>query len=411
MDGEDSGLYAPSRGERYGLPAELEDLRLRSLEQIQAVYDADGRFVPITQMARSVFGVPMAAVSLIDRDRQLFLAADGLALGESVNRSDTVCQAVIARSYEQPEPSALVLDDASSDPEFADVRGIGDGGIKFYAGHPLYGPGGHAVGTFCIYDTVPRTLDSAQLDTFSQLAAWVQRELQSSEHLDRAAAVQRQLLPRAIGDLPGYTVRAVCIPAFAVGGDFYDHHSGPDGLTITVADVMGKGMGAAILAASVRSALRAASSAAGGDPAGAVNAVAAQLVDDLSETASFVTLFHAHLDVASGVVRYVDAGHGLAAIVRADGSAEHLKGAGLPLGVTSDARWDSGSVVLGAGDTLIAASDGALDLLGGELHTGDALDFLRAHPDPDELCSVLEAEVSGRTPLDDVTVIAIRREG
>ena len=58
---------------------------------------------------------------------------------------------------------------------------------------------------------------------------------------------------------PEYTVATLFEPAFAVAGDFYDHYPVPGGLNISVADVMGKGLGPAIVAANVRSALRAAS--------------------------------------------------------------------------------------------------------------------------------------------------------
>jgi sigma-B regulation protein RsbU (phosphoserine phosphatase) len=332
-------------------------------------------------------------------------------------REKTICQATVARSYERPDDPAFVIEDVAAVPEFASVPGIGtEGGIRFYAGYPLYGPGGHPVGTFCIYDTAPRGLDEAQLRTFTELASWAQRELERSDDLDRAAQIQRHLLPASLGDLPGYSVCALCLPAYAVGGDFYDHYRIDGGAVFTVADVMGKGLGAAILAATVRSALRGASRAidhvecAVADPAGVVTAVAAQLADDLDRTETFVTLFHAQLDADSATVRYVDAGHGFAVVVRANGRVEGLDSAGLPLGVLPGQEWRAGEVALGEGDSLVIASDGVLDLIGDGTDVLPVLKFVSQHPDPADLCARAQALVRETSPLDDVTVLVLRRE-
>lgn len=403
---------------RFALPPDVEDHRVRAVEQLEMLDSPpEERFARITRMARTVFGIPMAAVSLLDRDRQWFKQVDGLELGDngSIPKGNTVCQATIARAYDNPDDPALILEDATES-EFAAVPGIGgEDGIRFYAGYPLYGPGGHAVGTFCIYDTVPRALSDADLETFTELAAWAQRELERSDDLDRASSVQQQLLPRELGDLTGYTVRSMCLPAYAVGGDFYDHYRVKRGVVFTVADVMGKGLGAAILAASVRSALRAASRAVDQlnvevDLADVVTSVAEQLADDLTLTESFVTVFHARLDVERGLVKFVDAGHGLAVIVRADGSVEPLHSAGLPMGVLRDDVWQSVEVPLNPGDTLVIASDGVLDLVGDGVDVRPALRFVAEHPGPDDLCKQARALAAARPPLDDVTVVAVRRE-
>nr|WP_283611387.1 GAF domain-containing protein [Mycolicibacterium poriferae] len=245
---------------KYDLPPAVEAERMRAVEQLYLLDSApEDRFAQITRMARIVFELPMAAVSLLDSERQWFKQADGLDLEGSVPRAQTVCQATILRGYEHPEDPALILED-TWESGFCELPAIcAPGGIRFYAGYPLYGPGGYPVGTFCVYDTKPRQFSPAQLESFVELAAWAQRELQSTDDLERAATVQRQLLPRAEADVPGYRVCALCLPAFAVGGDFYDHYPVEGGTVFTVADVMGKGLGAAILTATVRAALRGAS--------------------------------------------------------------------------------------------------------------------------------------------------------
>jgi GAF domain-containing protein len=378
--------------------------------------EPEERFARITRMARQVFDVPMAAVSLVDRDCQWFKQNDGLDLAGTVPREQTICRATIARTYMDVDEPALIIDDAREHPDFCDLPAIkAEGGVRFYAGYPLFGPGGHPVGTFCIYDTEPRSLDSHQVETFRELAGWVQRELERLDEMDRAIEVQSHLLPRPLSDLPGYTVCALCIPAFAVGGDFYDHYSSERGVIFTVADVMGKGLGAAILTASVRSALRAASRAVDeldreADLADAVNTVSAQLSDDLASTETFVTMFHARLDVETGAVRYVDAGHGFAVIVRKSGAVEPLSSEGLPLGVLPEEKWVSHDVMLEDGDTLAVASDGVLDLVSDGMDVRPLLKFVAEHPDPMDLCHHARALTESGAALDDVTVVAIQRK-
>jgi serine phosphatase RsbU (regulator of sigma subunit) len=168
------------------------------------------------------------------------------------------------------------------------------------------------------------------------------------------------LRPRCAPRLAGFDLAGGCRPARAVGGDFYDWlEHGPAGLTLTLGDVMGKGMPAALLMATVRAALRA---VAGQDePAAALGLAQRALGDDLARSDSFVTLFHARLDPARRRVAYVDAGHGHQFVRRADGGLERLAQRGLPLGVLADERYRDGTLELAAGDALVVYSDGLVD--------------------------------------------------
>lgn len=394
----------------------LEAARLRSVEQLQLLDSApEERFAEITRMARAVFGVPMSSVALMARDRLWFKAAEGLDM-QNVPRPQTVCQTTVARAYTRPADPALIVEDLSEVAEFATLPGVApEDGVRFYAGYPLYGPGDHPVGTFCIYDVVPRTLSPDQRAAFREIAAWAQREIRNSDELERAAAVQRQLLPRPLDAVDGYSVAAMCIPAFAVGGDFYDHYRWRDGLTFTVADVMGKGLGAAILTATVRSAMRAASRALdASDPycvlGDTVRMVADQLSDDFTVTESFATVFHARLHTDDGRVDCVDAGHGLSVVRRSEGTVEPLHSAGLPLGILPGDEWETTSLVLGPGDMLVIPSDGLLDLLSEDSDTAVVHEVLRSCTTPESLCRTVRDLAGVHPPIDDVTVVAVRRD-
>jgi ribonuclease BN (tRNA processing enzyme)/GAF domain-containing protein len=121
----------------------------------------------LTRLATDMFGVPIAAVTLVDRDRQFFSASRGLPIRETP-RDESFCAYVVA------DPKPLVVPDATLDERFADNPSVlGPIGLRFYAAHPLTLSSGHCVGTFFIADNEPRSFgDSgvAQLSGFAALA-------------------------------------------------------------------------------------------------------------------------------------------------------------------------------------------------------------------------------------------------
>lgn len=405
------------RTDPWHIPAPVEADRMDDVERLGLLDTApETRFDQVTRMARRVLGVPAASISLIDHDRQWVKSVDGLDLVE-IPREETVCHATVARAYREPDDPVLILPDAASDPMFNKFPGIGGDGIHFYAGHPLYGPAGHPVGTFCIYDFEPRHLDSDQLEAFTELAEWAQRELERTDEIERAAQIQAQLLPRPLDDLEDYELATICAPAFMVGGDFYDHYRIDGALVLTVADVMGKGLGAAIVSSAVKASVRGASRviatfvAQGRDlDTGEVTALAADhLSQDFDHTGTFVTAHIAAVDLGTGSVDYTDAGHGLAMIRRADNGVEFLAEGGLPIGVLPRTTWTSGTTHLAPGDMLVIVSDGLLDLLDERSDSAPLQQFVAGHASPGDLVDAARALVADRPPLDDVTVVALRR--
>jgi phosphoserine phosphatase RsbU/P len=231
------------------------------------------------------------------------------------------------------------------------------------------------------------------------------------EELRRAAQIQASLLPTAVPRVPGYQLAARFVPAGSVSGDFYDWEPVPGGVVVTLADVMGKGPGAAILAATTRSVLHA--HEPGPDVVATLSATERAMEQDLENAGAFVTMFRAHLDAGSGALTYADAGHGLTMILRADGSSLRLTANGLPLGIALGAeRWASAEH-LAPGDLLLTFSDGVLDAVGGSVddlhrvvHAAGASRSAESAVD-----SVLElVEDAGEAP-DDLTVVAVLRAG
>lgn len=228
--------------------------------------------------------------------------------------------------------------------------------------------------------------------------------------LEHAAQVQARLSPEDAPVVPGYEVAARVLSAGMVGGDFYDWGVVDGRLTVVLADVMGKGLGAAILAATARTALRARPH----DVAlgAAVAAAERTMADDLARTGAFVTALVAQVDPVSHRLDYVDAGHGLSFVARAaTGQVDRLAATGPPLGILAGDVRESRSTVMQPGDLLVSVSDGMLDALGGAITDLGAVDeVLRAGGSvADVVASLIALVRTDREVVDDVTVVALRR--
>ena len=359
--------------------------RLAALEQMGAVRGApEPRFERVVRLARQLFDVATASVSLV-------------GAGEPAP-APMVVPAELGGTAAAAADGGAVLED----------RGPG-ARLRFYAEHPMVGADGRRLGTLCIADTRPRRFTADQSALLRDLAHWVAKELSVDAELERAQQVQMGLLPRESPRVDGYELAGACLPSNQVGGDFYDWYPADDGVVLSLADVMGKGPAAAILAAAVRAVLR--GSAQGEAVDRAMLQAGAVLHADLSGAGLFATAFHARLEAATGRVTYADAGHGLTLVVRADGTWERLDALGLPLGVTDEATRALGETHLGPADLLLTFSDGVLDLFDGSLRcvpllVGELLDCPSAEEAVQRVLRL--AAVSEGRP-DDVTVVALRR--
>ncbi len=143
---------------------EAERLKaLRRLNILDTVREES--FDAFPRLAQAMFDVPMAAVSLVAADRQWFKAVEGMSFDETP-RSQSFCAHAILHPGR-----TLVVEDALRDQRFADnPLVLAPGGIRFYAGAPIFAPGGAAVGALCILDSKPRRFPAARLDKLRLLA-------------------------------------------------------------------------------------------------------------------------------------------------------------------------------------------------------------------------------------------------
>ena len=125
----------------------------------------DAAYDDITRMAAALFGTPVALISLVDDEKQWFLSKVGLAT-QQTPREQAFCAVAI-----QTPDAPLVVPDASKDARFSSNPLVTqDPNIRFYAGAPLVTSSGHALGTVCVIDTVPREVDPGKLEELRFMA-------------------------------------------------------------------------------------------------------------------------------------------------------------------------------------------------------------------------------------------------
>ncbi|MET1089393.1 MAG: SpoIIE family protein phosphatase [Arthrobacter sp.] len=264
-----------------------------------------------------------------------------------------------------------------------------------------------------LYSTVVFALAAAVVNelasrTRHRLSAARREAAAAADELSRAAQIQRFLLPKEAALLSGYETAGACIPSRAVGGDFFDWYAIDGGLGFTLGDVMGKGAGAGMIAATTRAVIRSARNSE--DPVRALTLTSDCLATDLSQAASFATLFHARLRAADGRVLFSDAGHGLTLLVRSNGMWERLSSHEQPVGLMPDATWTSTEIRLNHGDMIVSFSDGVLDLYDGTLNAiAEVADLARTAASAQDVVNAIQRLAAGTSNPDDVTVLAIRR--
>jgi serine phosphatase RsbU (regulator of sigma subunit) len=273
-----------------------------------------------------------------------------------------------------------------------------------------------------------------------------QRQLHADNlerELEIGRRIQQHFLPATLPSVSGLEVQVHLASAKQVSGDFYDAFTtGDDGrLMLVVGDVCDKGVGAALFMALFRSLIRAT-----GDPltGGADRIVGGRrsLVQAAMQTTSagglltrvagftndyiarvhgnanmFATAFLAVVDPSDGTMDYVNAGHEPPLVVSTDGQTRELAGTGPALGLLPDLEFQSGTIVLNPGDMVVVYSDGIVDAqnsMGGVFGSVRLVQVLEERlPSAAEVKARVLAELAaftdGTDPVDDVTLLVVRR--
>jgi sigma-B regulation protein RsbU (phosphoserine phosphatase) len=237
------------------------------------------------------------------------------------------------------------------------------------------------------------------------------------QDIDAASRIQNSILPRNFPSTERYRLQAIMRPAQNVGGDFYDFFDLPDGrLGFVIADVSGKGMGAAMFMAMARTVIRSVALVAEG-PGECLTRANDLLCANNSDGSTFVTVFYGILDPATGAMVFANGGHNPPYRLGRGGAVEAVPGTGgLALGIMEGFAYADGTAALERGDHLVLYTDGVTEAMdaAGEQFTEERLEKTLGAVTRPDAASIIEAvvravdEFAGETPqADDITCLTL----
>lgn len=349
--------------------------------------------------------------------------ADGISADE-VRLSRTLVAAVVEKR------NGLLLMDTSSGSQVSLADSIRLSGIKSVLAAPLENEG-EVVGLIYVDCRMGhRSFEEADLRLLTSLANVAAAKIQNARlmaenaekrQMDRefalAREIQQRLLPENPPDVAGYELYGSNVASRQVSGDYFDYRPRADGkIYAAIADVCGKGVGPALLMASLQASFHAWADESVGVP---------EMTGRLSEAISrrtgpdrFITFFLVLLDPSTGEIEYTNAGHNPGLWLKKDGSLEELASHGLPLALFPGRPYTSTRLTLSGNEVLCLYTDGvteANDPEGNEFGMGRLKEVLASqigHEPSDidaALGRALEAHASGEPYADDRTLLMIRR--
>jgi sigma-B regulation protein RsbU (phosphoserine phosphatase) len=215
-----------------------------------------------------------------------------------------------------------------------------------------------------LYGTTKEHLERRNVELQRSVELGAARIEMQEQELERAREIQQSLLPKDIPQLPGFEIAAAWRPARMVGGDYFDVvRLGEKRLAICIADVVGKGVSAALLMANVQATVRAFARDSE-SPARLCSRVNSVLCGNIA-TEKFVSFFYAGLDAEARTLQYCNAGHPSPILVSSD-SIRRLAADGAVLGVFPTWKYEDSTIGLSPGDRLLLFTDGITEALGPE---------------------------------------------
>jgi sigma-B regulation protein RsbU (phosphoserine phosphatase) len=428
---EESGALQPPAGapadDRFRSYAE----RLRTLNE---VHEALGRTVAIEDLLDLILDRAFAA--LRPEEGAIFLkSADGEydCVASKSNRGTelrSLYSTNLIREVAEKGLAALVLD-AEVDDRFNQAMSILSAGVRSLVAAPLLDPDG-PLGMIVLESTLSvrrfNEEDMQLLVSLASVAAMRIRNLRLTEEaaerkrLERevtlAREIQMALLPDRLPEVPGWELHGGNSPSRGVSGDLFkvvERTPGRD-YALFVADVSGKGIGAALLTASLE-ALVAAQIELATPPEQACKLVS-RLLYERTSPEKYATGFLGVLDAGAGTLRYASAGHNPGLLVHGDGTTEWLHATGAPLGLMPAGGYGAAEITLAAGDTVVLYTDGITEANNpedeefGEQRL-EAACVANRHLPPRELAAALDRELEtfaqGVPYADDRTMVILRK--
>jgi len=241
-----------------------------------------------------------------------------------------------------------------------------------------------------------------------------------NQQIELAATIQRRMIPSKAPSVCGLDISAIYKPCYQIGGDLYDffaidNHS----IVVAIADVIGKGVPAAIMMSMFRGALRAYTDGGFGRHS------MQEIIQKLNVVAcrecrngEFITLFLAKIDTHENTLTYCNCGHEPGQLIHSEGHIDSLEKGGLVMGLMDNAAYETGTVAFQNEDTLLLYTDGLIDAINfegqmwGKERLMEILYQSRGYSSSHLVHSILlfrRRFVGLANQLDDTSLLAIRR--
>lgn len=213
-----------------------------------------------------------------------------------------------------------------------------------------------------IFLVIRRQFENRTKQLEHQVAEQVRERESQQQDVERAREIQQALLPKQLPVIEGCEIAAGWLPARVVGGDYFDAiRLSEHRVALAIADVSGKGMGAALLMSNLQAIVR--SFAPAPLSAAEICAKANEVISGNIAPGKFITFFYAIVDTSRMAVDYCSAGHNPPLLMRRNGEIELLNEGGPVLGIFPKANYTGGAVQLHPGDALILVTDGITEAM------------------------------------------------
>ena len=397
-------------GELIANPREPEEMYEPILDLVDTALEPERAFILLLEEGQAD---PVIVASRIQGSRE----GDSLALSRTM----------VARVLQHR--TSFLTTDPINDPDLDGAMSMVSQSIRTAVAAPLF-DNEEVIGLLYADDTRSKRISRDELRAFTMLAngiavaitharfhALEQEKRRQDAQLATASEILDHILPSNLPSVPGWELTASLEPCYEVGGDLYDARLLPDGrLAFFVGDVVGKGLGAALLVSQVLSLARFMIGEQW-EP----GPLMTRLNREIFLTTDFVrftTAFLGYLEPDSGRVACVNAGHNPPILVRADGSLETCATGSLPIGVLEDTAHEPKEMVMGAGDILALFSDGIPETVNeaDEEYGEDRFGRIVAENREAPLEAIVEAVLTDLAAFrgeaevgDDVTLVLLRR--
>jgi serine phosphatase RsbU (regulator of sigma subunit)/pSer/pThr/pTyr-binding forkhead associated (FHA) protein len=419
-------LAAPSPPKKMMAPLVLLETVADIARRIVQDKPLEGILDSILELCVDKTHAERAAIMLINENGELvpraYLSKARLQARFAISRS------IAKKAIE--ENQAILIKDVAGDDNLKMSESIASMSIRSAICTPLWN-GEHTVGVLYVDTTEPdNQFGEIDLLFFSTLSGMIAEKIENAllaeiakekQRLDAelmiATEIQNGLFPSEIPEIAGYDLSAFNRPCTEVGGDYYDIIDLGGTVGIAIADVAGKGIGAAMLMSNLQALLRLRAMEIA-DPSELIAKLNGDLVGRVGE-GRFITCFYLALDPVENKIRYSNAGHNPPMLSCSAGTVATLEVSGMPLGILPDIHYGISEAEIGPGDVLVLYSDGITECMNkaGDLFGEDRLKDVIASACRDDAHGIRGAIFSAVDTFreeepysDDMTLIVLKRQ-